>query len=217
MRLNIPLVAGLAAVGLALRRGRRRSDVLLPVEFVHDRTSRSPLLGFLAGAAGVLLLDSKFNGRGRAEHTIHESVKLNVPVSTAYNQWTQFETFPAFMSSVQEVRQLDDTHLHWKATIAGKLKEWDAEITEQIPDQQIAWRSTSGVGNSGVVTFHPLSGSRSRVELQMQYSPETLTEELGGAVGGVKMAAKGNLRRFKRLVESHGRETGAWRGTVPVH
>jgi uncharacterized membrane protein len=207
----------LATIGLALSWRKRRSDVRLPVELLHDRTGRSRMLGLatLMGAAGMLLWDRTL--QRRSERTVHEAVNLDVPVSTAYNQWTQFEAFPAFMSSVEEVRQVDDTHLHWKATVAGKLKEWDAEITEQIPDQRIAWRSTSGVGNSGVVTFHPLSPSRSRVELEMEYLPETLTEELGGAVGGVKFATRGNLRRFKKLVESHGRETGAWRGTVPAH
>jgi len=219
MRLNIPLVAGLATAGLVFRQRRHRSVVNVPVEIEEDRNGRSKLLGLAAilGAGSMLLLDGKLQGRERGQHSIHESVNLDVPVSTAYNQWTQFETFPAFMSSVEEVRQLDDTHLHWKATVAGKVKEWDAEITEQVPDQRIAWRSTSGAGNSGVVTFHPISGSRCRVELEMDFTPETLTEEVGGAVGGVKLTAKGNLRRFKKLVESHGKETGAWRGSVPVH
>jgi uncharacterized membrane protein len=225
MRLNIPLVASLATVGLVLlQRSHHRSHASLradlPAELLEDdRAGRSRTLGLAAllGAGGMLLLDSRLQYRERAGHTVHESVELDVPVSTAYNQWTQFKEFPTFMASVQEVRQLDDTHLHWKAVVAGKVKEWDAEITEQIPDQRIAWRSTSGADNSGVVTFHPLSDSRSRVELQMQYQPETFTEQLADAVGGVKLTTRGNLRRFKMLVETRGKETGAWRGTVTAH
>ena len=102
-----------------------------------------------------------------------ETVELDVPVSTAYNQWTQFEEFPQFMASVEEVHQLDDTHLHWRANVAGKAKEWDAEITEQIPDERIAWRSTGGVGNAGVVTFDPIGAEPTRVTLQMDYEPQT--------------------------------------------
>src|SRR3954471_9435995 len=105
--------------------------------------------------------------------SIEQSVEVEAPIEAVYNQWTQFEEFPRFMSSVQEVRQIDDTHLHWSATIAGKTKEWDAEITEQIPDQRIAWRSVGGVNNAGVVTFQPVSDSRTRVVLRMDYTPET--------------------------------------------
>lgn len=146
--------------------------------------------------------------------TVTESVDVAVPVRTAYNQWTQFEEFPRFMESVEEVRQLDDTHLHWRANVAGKVKEWDAEITQQIPDQYIAWRSTGGVPNAGAVSFDKIGENRTRVKLHMDYEPETAAEKIGDAVGGVKLAAKGNLKRFKKLVERHGVETGAWRGTV---
>ena len=149
--------------------------------------------------------------------TVEKSIVVNVPVGTAYNQWTQFEEFPEFMASVQEVRQVDDTHLHWRAIVAGKPQEWDAEITEQIPDKRIAWRSTGGVHNAGVVSFHKLSDSRCRVMLQMEYQPQSLGEKVGDALGGVKLTAKGNLKRFKKLVEKRGVETGAWRGTVAQH
>jgi len=118
---------------------------------------------------------------------------------------------------VHEVRQLDDKHLHWRADVAGKEKEWDAEITEQIPDKRIAWRSTSGVSNAGVVTFHKISDSATRIMLQMDYDPESVTEQIGDAFGVVKMQAKGNLKRFKEMLESRGKETGAWRGTVTEH
>ena len=170
---------------------------------------------------GLLLskqLKSRHGGMGAgmasSRHTAETSIEVDVPVSTAYNQWTQFEEFPRFMENVHEVRQLDDTHLHWRADVAGKLKEWDSEITEQIPDRRIAWRSTSGTHNAGVVTFHRLSDNRTRIMLQMEYEPETRAEAVGGALGGVKMTARKNLQRFKELIESRGSETGAWRGTV---
>src|SRR5919204_1452253 len=114
---------------------------------------------------------------------VQKSIDVNVPVHAAYNQWTQFESFPQFMEGVQEVRQLDDTHLHWKAEIGGKVEEWDAEITEQIPDERIAWRSTTGPYNAGVVTFHRLSDNSSRVMLQLQAEPRNLTEKVGDALG----------------------------------
>ncbi|KIF83432.1 cyclase [Noviherbaspirillum autotrophicum] len=146
--------------------------------------------------------------------TVEESIDVDVPISTAYNQWTQFEDFPQFMSSVHEVRQFDDTRLHWKATVAGKEKQWDAEITHQIPDKKIAWRSTTGVPNAGAVTFDRLSDTRTRINLKMSYSPETFTEKVGDTLGAVKLQAKQNLSRFKEMLESRGTETGAWRGTV---
>jgi uncharacterized membrane protein len=112
------------------------------------------------------------------------------------------------------VRQLDDTHLHWRARIGGKEEEWDSEITEQIPDRLIAWRSTTGPRNEGMVTFHSVSPSRTRVDLRMCYQPRGVVEWMGDAVGAVSMRASGNLQRFKSFLESRGRETGAWRGTV---
>jgi uncharacterized membrane protein len=146
--------------------------------------------------------------------TQEKSIEVDVPVSTAYNQWTQFEDFPQFMEGVKEVRQLDDTHVHWHAEIAGKDKEWDAEITEQIPDQRIAWRSTSGAPNSGVVTFEKISDNKTRITLRMDYEPEDVVDKVGDAVGMLSRRIEGDLQRFKEFVESRGRETGAWRGTV---
>jgi uncharacterized membrane protein len=167
---------------------------------------------------GVLLSKQMKKTRGSGSmSSVKESIEVNVPVSTAYNQWTQFEEFPQFMDSVHEVQQLDDTHLHWRADIAGKEKEWDSEITEQIPDKRIAWRSTGGVRNAGVVTFHKISDSSCRVTLQMDYDPQNFTEQVGDALGAVKMQAKSNLNRFKELIESRGTETGAWRGSVAQH
>lgn len=146
--------------------------------------------------------------------TVEKSIDVNVPVRTAYNQWTQFEDFPQFMEGVVEVRQLDDTHQHWCADIGGKRKEWDAQITEQVPDQRIAWRSTSGAPNGGVVTFHRLNDDTTRIMLQMEYDPEGITENIGDAVGAVSRRVEGDLERFKDFIESRGQATGAWRGNV---
>jgi uncharacterized membrane protein len=146
--------------------------------------------------------------------TIEKSIEVNVPVRTAYNQWTQFEEFPRFMEGVKEVNQLDDTHLHWKAAIAGQEKEWDAEITEQTPDQRIAWTSRGGAINGGVVTFHRLSDARSKVMLQLEYAPQGVAENVGDALGVVSLRVQGDLERFKEFIEKRGRETGAWRGQV---
>ncbi len=146
--------------------------------------------------------------------TVEKSIEVEVPVSTAYNQWTQIEDFPRFMEGVEEVRQLDDTHLHWRAKISGKEKEWDAEITEQIPDQRIAWRSTSGAANGGVVTFHRISDDRTRIMLQMDYDPEGIVENIGDAVGVFSRRVQGDLERFRDFLMTRGQETGAWRGTV---
>ena len=153
-------------------------------------------------------------GSGRMSTTT-ESVEVNVPLSTAYNQWTQFEDFPKFMAGVIEVRQIDDRHQRWRAEIGGKEEQWDAELTEQIPDRLIAWRSTSGVRNEGRVTFEKLSESRTRVELRLDYEPRGMIEKIGDAMGAVSMRASGNLQRFKSFLESRGSETGAWRGSIP--
>ncbi len=146
--------------------------------------------------------------------TIEQSIEVEVPVSTAYNQWTQFEEFPKFMNGVEEVRQLDDTHLHWVAEIGGHRDEWDAEITEQNPDDRIAWKATAGKNNAGVVTFHRLDDQRCKIMLQLDWESEGMIEKLGSAIGQDDRQVKGDLERFKELVESRGEETGAWRGEV---
>ncbi|CAI4029944.1 putative 17.2 kDa protein in melC2-rnhH intergenic region [Nitrospira tepida] len=145
---------------------------------------------------------------------VEQSIEVNVPVRTAYNQWTQFEDFPHFMEGVKQVKQLDDRQLYWKAEVGGKEKEWRAQITEQIPDQRIAWASTSGAKNAGVVTFHPLSATRSKVMVQMDYDPQGVVENVGDAVGVVTQRVQGDLERFKQFIETRGQETGAWRGAV---
>jgi uncharacterized membrane protein len=145
---------------------------------------------------------------------IEEGIEVNVPVRTAYNQWTQFEEFPRFMEGVDRVEQIDDTTLRWHASIGGVAREWTAKITEQIPDNRIAWCSTDGPKHGGVVTFHRLSDDRSRVMLQMEFTPENLTEAAGDALGILRRRVRGDLERFKDFIENRGRETGAWRGHV---
>jgi uncharacterized membrane protein len=146
--------------------------------------------------------------------SIEQSIQVNVPVRTAYNQWTQFEEFPRFMEGVESVRQLDDKRLQWQVNIGGKTKEWVAEITEQRPDERIAWTSRGGAYNAGVVTFHRLDDARTKLMLQVDYSPEGVVENLGDAVGFVSARIKGDLQRFKEFIESRHTETGAWRGEI---
>ena len=145
---------------------------------------------------------------------ILESIDVDVPVRTAYDQWTQFEDFPRFMEGVEYVRQTDDTHLDWKASIGGVTKEWQAVITEQTPDQRIAWTSRGGAINGGVVTFHRLSAATSKVMLQLEYDPQGAVENIGDALGVVSSRVQGDVERFKEFIEKHGRETGGWRGKV---
>jgi uncharacterized membrane protein len=146
---------------------------------------------------------------------IEKSIDVNVPVRTAYNQWTQFEEFPQFMEGVESVQQLDDKRLHWRAEIGGKVMEWDAEITEQVPDMRIAWRSSSGAKNAGVVSFYRLSDDKSRVALQIDYEPEGVVENVGDWLGVMSGRVEGDLERFKKFIEERGVETGAYRGTIP--
>ena len=145
---------------------------------------------------------------------ILEAVDVAVPVRTAYDQWTQFESFPAFMEGVKSVRQLDDTTLEWVADVAGREKRWEARITEQQPDQRIAWTAIDGAHNAGVVTFHRLDDATSRVTLQLDIDPDGPIENAGDALGLVGRRVKGDMERFKEFVEARGSETGAWRGTV---
>jgi uncharacterized membrane protein len=146
--------------------------------------------------------------------TVEKTIDVNVPIRTAYDQWTQFEEFPRFMEGVKSVTQTDDTHLRWVAEVAGVDKEWDAEITEQHPDERVAWTSTSGARNAGVVTFHRLDDGTTRVLLNMDVDPEGLVESAGDALGFLDRRVQGDLERFKQFIESRGVETGAWRGEV---
>ena len=146
--------------------------------------------------------------------SIQESIDVEVPVRTAYNQWTQFEDFPQFMEGVQEVKQLDDTTTRWTVEISGRRREFEAKITEQDPDQRVAWASVDGPQNAGVVTFHRLGKGRTRVMLQIEFEPGDAVEKAGDLLGVVRRRAKGDLERFKKFIEARGRETGAWRGVV---
>ncbi len=146
--------------------------------------------------------------------SVNESIEVDVPVSVAYNQWTQFEEFPAFMDGVESVRQLDDTHLEWTAEIGGERHSWQAEISQQEPDRIVSWRAIDGKYNSGKVTFEPVDTNRTRIDVEMVYDADGLKESLGGALGFDSRRVKGDLERFKELIESRQAETGAWRGEV---
>lgn len=145
--------------------------------------------------------------------TIEKSIDVSVPVSVAYDQWTQFEQFPQFMEGVVDVRQLDDSHVRWTAEVGGERHQWDAEIVEQDPDRVIAWRSTEGLPNSGRVEFEPID-SGTRVKVEMDYEPEGMKESTGAMLGVDSGQVEEDLERFKELVESREVPTGAWRGTI---
>ena len=150
-----------------------------------------------------------------ATQTIEQSIEVNVPIRQAYNQWTQFEEFPRFMEGIERVEQRDDRQLHWVANFGGETHEWDAEVTEQEPEERIAWRNVDGKDNAGVATFHKIDDSTTRVMVQMDWAPEGIKEKLGAALGADDRRVKGDLERFKEFLEARGSETGAWRGEVP--
>jgi uncharacterized membrane protein len=145
---------------------------------------------------------------------VTESIDVDVPVSTVYDQWTQFETFPQFMEGVERIDQITDTKTHWVTKIGGVEREFDADITEQHPDERVAWKSTTGADQAGVVTFHRLSDTTTRVTVQMDYEPEGVVENVGDKLGIVKRRVTGDLERFKQFIEARGTETGGWRGDV---
>lgn len=148
--------------------------------------------------------------------TIEDTIEVQVPVRQAYNQWTQFEDFPKFMEGIQSVRQLDDTHVRWVAEIRGESREWTTEITEQQPDKKVAWKTTDGeIKNDGVVSFEQVGESQTRVNVQMDVEGESTAENVAGdLLGVVKRQVRGDLERFKQLIENHDEDTGAWRGEV---
>jgi uncharacterized membrane protein len=147
---------------------------------------------------------------------IEDSIEVQVSVRQAYNQWTQFEEFPEFMEGIQSVRQLDDTHVHWVAEIRGESREWTTEITDQQPDKKVAWKTIEGeVKNDGVVTFEQVAGGQTRINVQMDVEGESAAENVAGdLLGVVKNQVRGDLQRFKQLIENRDEETGAWRGEV---
>lgn len=146
--------------------------------------------------------------------TIEKSVRVHVPVRTAYDQWTQFETFPKFMGGVKQVKQIDDKHLHWKAEIAGVDREWDAEIVHQEPDDRIAWRATDGAQNDGTVSFASIGTDEAQVSLRMEFDPEGFVETVGDVAHVIEMQVERDLENFKDFIENREAETGAWRGSV---
>src|ERR671932_157358 len=146
--------------------------------------------------------------------TMEKSIEVDVPVRTAYNQWTQFEEFPQFMDGVDSIRQLDDTHQHWVVSHNGQRHEFDTEISEQRPDERIAWKTTDGKSHAGVVTFHRLDDTRCKIMVQMDWEPEGMLESLGAALGSDDRRVKSDLQRFKEMIEQRGSATGAWRGEV---
>jgi uncharacterized membrane protein len=145
---------------------------------------------------------------------MEKDIVVDVPVKVAYDQWTQFESFPEFMEGVKEVVQLDEKRLRWMAEIAGKDQEWEAEITDQVPDRHIAWRSVTGAPNAGSVTFLPAGEGKTKVSLGLMYEPRDAAEKIGDVLGFLERQVSGDLERFKRFVESRGAPTGAWRGEI---
>ncbi|SCG59071.1 Polyketide cyclase / dehydrase and lipid transport [Micromonospora humi] len=145
---------------------------------------------------------------------VEKSIDVDVPVSTAYNQWTQFEDFPRFMGGVREVRQIDDRRMHWVAEIAGVQREWDATIVEQVPDRSVAWAATGGKANAGMVRFAPIDAGHTQVQLLLEYEPEGLVEQAGERLHLVDRQAESDLERFKEFIEGRQAESGGWRGTI---
>jgi uncharacterized membrane protein len=181
----------------------------------HKLRNTMLVLGGGAAAAGAALkLRGKQSANGTGISTIDESIEVTVPVKTAYNQWTQFEEFPLFMEGVDDVRQRDDTRLHWVATIGGHTAEWDAKILEQHPDTQISWISEDGKKTRGTVSFEPIGESKTLIRLSMSYQAEGPIEQLGSAAGLDAQRVRGDLKRFKDLIESRGTESGEWRGEI---
>jgi len=165
--------------------------------------------------AGTLLVSFVHPGSGGFMPAYkEESIDVAVPVRSAYNQWTQFEEFPKFMEGVEEVRQIDDKHMHWVATIAGQRIEWDAEITDQTADARIAWRSTSGPWQGGAVLFSPIDAGHTKVTVRIEYEPEGVAQNMASAFGLISSRIKGDLERFRQFIESRGVESGAWRGEI---
>jgi uncharacterized membrane protein len=147
---------------------------------------------------------------------VEKSIDVDVPIRQAYDQWTQFESFPKFMNGVERITQLDDRHTHWVTKIGGVEREFDAEITEQHPEERVAWRSTDGEAqHAGVVTFHKITDTTTRVMVQLDWEPQGVVEKVGAAVGVDDRQISADVKRFKEFIESRGTETGAWRGDIP--
>ncbi|MGZ8580501.1 MAG: SRPBCC family protein [Actinomycetota bacterium] len=154
----------------------------------------------------------------REMETLEESIEVDAPLRVTYDRWTQFEEFPRFMEGVESVTQIDDSHVHWIASVAGRTKEWDAEITRQVPDEEIAWVGLGDPDNRGRVVFEPVltddERPRTRVTMMLDYEPDGVLEQLGDALGLVRRRVQGDMVRFKEFIEERGRETGGWRGAI---
>jgi uncharacterized membrane protein len=219
----LAVVSRLASDQILLREVRHMAENLqravTRAEQKRSHKLRNSLILIGVGGAVVAVpqsrrwLSSLLGGEPSAR-VITESIEVGVPVSTAYNQWTQFEDFPLFMEGVDHVQQLDDTRLHWAATIAGRKAEWKAKIVEQHPDRQISWMSEDGKKTVGTVTFEPSGDSRTLIRLSMSYQAEGPIEAVGSSAGLDTRRVRGDLERFKELIEARGAETGAWRGEV---
>ena len=218
---RLPVIDGHQLVGmvsqadLARRLSNRRSGRMLAEvsKPPASRWRRLWMVPLLLGA-GALLYRPLRKMRS-ARNSVTADTIVRVPVHAAYDQWTQFEEFPTFMSDIEEVRQVDDTHLHWRARVAGKAREWDARIDDQEPDRKISWHSTSGARNDGTVLFEPVDPNSTRVKVEMAFEPDSMSERLGSAIGLPSRRVKADLERFRELIEKRGGEpTGAWRGTV---
>jgi len=195
LRTSLLALVGIGAAGAALVPSSRR--------WIVGRISGEPMSNAQQNAS-----------QGSVLKSIVEEIEVAVPVSTAYNQWTQFEEFPKFMEGVEDVRQIDDTLFHWATKVAGKHAEWDARIVEQQPDRRIVWESIDGTYTSGSVSFEPVGPERSRIHLQMRYRTDGVLEATGSGVGLDARRVRGDLQRFRELVEGHGFEAGAWRGEI---
>jgi uncharacterized membrane protein len=230
-QIGIVALAGRLAADRELRRqlvelGSNVQNAWTRVEKKRSHRLRNFLIVVGAGGAAAAAavpqartwLSARLSGvtqtAGPVPRTISESIEVEVPVSTAYNQWTQFEDFPLFMEGIDHVQQLDDTRLHWAATVAGKKAEWDAKILEQHPDRQISWVSEDGKKTRGTVTFEERGESRTLISLSMSYQAEGVAEAIGSAAGLDQRRVRGDLERFKELIESRGAESGSWRGEV---
>jgi uncharacterized membrane protein len=160
------------------------------------------------------VFDAGVSGKRDVMSTITEAIDVDVPIRVAYDQWTQFEAFPQFMEGVREIRQLDDTHVHWVIDVAGQVREFDATITEQHPDERVAWTSDSGPNHAGVITFHRLDDDKTRVTAQMDVDPEGFVENAADKLGVLGHRVQADMKKFKEFIEHRGNETGGWRGEV---
>jgi CBS domain-containing protein len=204
---RLPVIDGHRLVGIISQadiarhlRPRQAGKMLAEISKPKRRSRAMTLLPVIA-AAGAASYVAMRRTRSRGLGTISADTVVNVPVHAAYDQWTKFERFPSFMAGVEEVRQLDDTHLHWRAKVAGKEREWDAQITSQQPDQQVSWRSTTGTRNDGTVRFEPLDPHKTRVKVEMAFQPEGVSEQMGAAIGLPNRRVKADLERFRKLIE----------------